>query len=133
MQTSRFSARPRRTQQSNAEVDDETAEAVFDALHDDDCRAILEAVDESPRATKEIADACELPLSTTYRKVDMLTEADLLEERTRMDMSGNHASEYVSAVDDVTVTVANGELSLELTRREHDEPEHRAATMANAR
>jgi DNA-binding IclR family transcriptional regulator len=33
-------------------------------------------------SAKEISEACELPLSTTYRKLKQLTDAALLDERT---------------------------------------------------
>lgn len=89
------------------------------ALEDADCRRILEATAGEALSAKEVVEACDLPLSSAYRKLDRLTEAGLLEAGTRIHRSGKHASEYSRLVDDVVVTLddANG-LQLEVTYRE---------------
>ncbi|WP_335998817.1 helix-turn-helix domain-containing protein [Halorientalis halophila] len=89
---------------------------VLDALDDTDCRAILDAASEDARSANELSDACDLPLSTTYRKLELLTDAGLLEERTRLSATGKHSSEYVRAVDDVVVSLgSDGGSGLEVT------------------
>lgn len=98
-----------RTGQSDAAVVDaeETVQVVLEALTDADSRAILEAVGEAaePLSAAELSEACDVPLSTTYRKLDRLTDAGLLAERTRISRSGNHATEYECGVEDVQVSV----------------------------
>ncbi|MEF8856503.1 MAG: ArsR family transcriptional regulator, partial [Haloplanus sp.] len=66
---------------------------------------------------------CDLPLSTTYRKLDELTEAGLLAERTRLCPDGKHASEYVRVVEEVLVDAGAG---FELTISRRDLPEQNA-------
>lgn len=78
------------------------------ALEDADCRRILETTSDEARSASEVATACDMPLSTTYRKLDTLSEAGLLYERTRIRRSGKHVSEYVRLVDDVVVSVGDG-------------------------
>ncbi|MDZ7688119.1 MAG: helix-turn-helix domain-containing protein [Halobacteriales archaeon] len=70
-----------------------TTEEVFEALADPDCREIVETLD-SPMTTGEISDACDLPLSTTYRKVNMLEEATLLNEQVEVRTDGKHTNTY---------------------------------------
>jgi DNA-binding transcriptional ArsR family regulator len=82
-----------------------TAQCVLDVLHDADCRAILHATGETALSASEVAETCDLAQSTAYRKLDMLTDAELIEERTRLRRSGKHASEYVRTVDDVVVSL----------------------------
>ena len=84
---------------------DDAAQCVLDVLHDADCRAILHAAGETALSASEVAETCDLAQSTAYRKLDLLTDAGLVEERTRLRRSGKHASEYVRAVDDVTVSL----------------------------
>lgn len=86
---------------------DDDVEPLLGALTDADCRAILEAVShgEETLSATELSDACEVPLSTTYRKLDRLTDAGLLEERLRIHRSGKHVTEYAAAVDDVHISV----------------------------
>ncbi|WP_424018848.1 helix-turn-helix domain-containing protein [Halorientalis pallida] len=96
----------------------ENIQHVLDALDDADCRAILEATSEDALSANEVSDTCDLPLSTTYRKLELLTDAGLLEERTRLCTTGKHSSEYVRTVEDVVVSLgASGEMGLEVTQR----------------
>lgn len=88
-------------------------ERVLDALGDADCRCLLRAVSAEPMTAKGLSAACELPLSTTYRKLDTLREAALVEERTRISTDGRHASEFAPAFDRIAVERAP-EGSLEL-------------------
>lgn len=83
--------------------DDESAEPddIFDALADDACRKIVEALD-SPMTANEISEACDIPLSTTYRKVNVLEEATLVDEEVEFDSEGRHTSRYAVNFEDVT-------------------------------
>jgi DNA-binding transcriptional ArsR family regulator len=78
-------------------------ERVLEALGDADCRCLLRAVSAEPMTAKGLSAACELPLSTTYRKLDTLREAALVEERTRISTDGRHASEFAPAFDRISV------------------------------
>ncbi|MGM0397798.1 MAG: helix-turn-helix domain-containing protein [Halobacteriota archaeon] len=88
-------------------------QSVLDALDDKDCRRIVEVLTE-PMTAKEISEGCDMPLSTTYRKLDLLTEASLLSERTVIQSDGHHTTQYEIAFerveieldDDHNVTVA---------------------------
>lgn len=78
---------------------------VLNVLDDTDCRRIVGATTNEAMAASEVSEACDLPLSTTYRKLDMLTDAGLLAERTRIRRSGKHTSEYVRIVDEVMISM----------------------------
>ncbi|MFB6198530.1 MAG: helix-turn-helix domain-containing protein, partial [Halobacteriaceae archaeon] len=58
-------------------------QTVLDALDDQDCRKILEKLEE-PMTAAEIAEACDIPISTTYRKLDLLSEGSLVSEGTKV-------------------------------------------------
>ncbi|SDK01142.1 winged helix-turn-helix domain-containing protein [Natronorubrum texcoconense] len=96
------------------------AGAVLGALDDDACRAILEATDDESLTATELSEQCEIPMSTAYRKVEKLTEADLVEERVRINTSGKHATEYRKCFDDVLVSVDDGDIAIEMTKPEAD-------------
>lgn len=90
---------------------------VLDALDDPDCRTIVSVLDE-PMTASEIAEVSDIPLSTTYRKLERLTEAALLVEGTEIRPDGQHASTY--AVDFETVVIAlteQREFEVEVERR----------------
>lgn len=90
-------------------VADCAVQQLLDALDDADCRGILDATRDDALTANELSEAEDLPLSTAYRKLELLTEAGLLEERTRIRQSGKHASEYTRVVDDVVISLGTGE------------------------
>ncbi|WP_251330400.1 winged helix-turn-helix domain-containing protein [Haloplanus pelagicus] len=108
---------PEKTIEESTVRDSEEVQAVLDALHDPDCRAVLDATGEESLSASELSDVCELPLSTTYRKLDTLTGVGLLDERTRLCPDGKHASEYVRSVEHVDVDVVDGGFELTVTHR----------------
>lgn len=90
---------------------------VLDALTDADCRNVLETTRAEALTASELSETCDLPLSTTYRKLDLLTATGLLDEHTRVRQSGKHASEYTRSVDDVVVSLGTrGGTQLRMSR-----------------
>jgi len=68
-------------------------ETILSILSDEACRAILLAAD-TPRTAKELAESCDLPISTVYRKLDRIEATPLLEETTRVRLYGKHPQQY---------------------------------------
>jgi len=116
-------ARPPGTDGESDRVDGDDVEPLLEALEDGDCRAILQATSSEALSASELSETCDLPLSTTYRKVDVLTEAGLLEEQIRLCSSGKHTSEYALCIEDIHLSLGtdNG-VELEITRRNETDP-----------
>lgn len=91
-----------------------TLPGVLEALNDPDTREILRATTDGPRSTSEIAEECDLPLSTTYRKIDTLVECGLLEKSLDFDDGCNHINRYAHSVDAVHISLDDGELELSI-------------------
>jgi DNA-binding transcriptional ArsR family regulator len=89
---------------SGEEPDD--LQSILDALDDTDARAIIRRLDE-PMTASEISEACDIPLSTTYRKLDLLTEASLLTEGTAIRADGHHATTYDVSFEAVRVLLTD--------------------------
>jgi DNA-binding transcriptional ArsR family regulator len=103
-------------------------EAILDALDDADARAIIQALEE-PMTASELSDACDIPLSTTYRKLDLLTDAALLQEGTQIRADGHHATTYEVAFDAVRIHLTEDhELDVQVERREKT-PDERLADL----
>ncbi|MFC4552915.1 MULTISPECIES: winged helix-turn-helix domain-containing protein [Halorussus] len=79
---------------------------VLDALDDPNCRAIVRQLDE-PMTASELADATDIPLSTVYRKVDLLSEASLLAELTEVRSDGHHTTRYTLDFESVTLALTD--------------------------
>jgi predicted transcriptional regulator len=77
-------------------------ETVLDALDDTDCRTIIRHLDE-PMTASEVAEECDIPMSTTYRKLDLLSEASLLDEGTQVRPDGHHATQYRVDFEEVSI------------------------------
>lgn len=78
-------------------------EDVLGALDDADCRTIVRQLDD-PRTASELSETCDMPLSTTYRKLELLSSATLVDERTQIRAGGHHTTEY--ALDFEAVHIA---------------------------
>jgi DNA-binding transcriptional ArsR family regulator len=103
-------------------------QAVLDALDDEDCHTIIEEI-RDPMTASEVSDACDIPLSTTYRKLDKLTEASLLAEETQLRQDGRHTSQYRINFETVAIMLADDH-TLELqVDRPPETPDERLATM----
>lgn len=108
-------------------------ESILAALNDDDCRRIVEALSE-PMTAEEISEATDIPLSTTYRKLDRLTDASLLEEGVEVRKDGQHVSRYILVFDEVNISLSDErELEVELSRDEMSADERLAALWSEVR
>lgn len=89
-------------------VDSEAAiQTVLEVLADAESRNILEVTAKHSLTASQISERCELALSTTYRKLDELTDTGLLAKRTRFPISGEHTNEYTRLVDDIVIQPAD--------------------------
>ncbi|MFA1611127.1 helix-turn-helix domain-containing protein [Halobellus rubicundus] len=105
--------------------------SVLDALDDEDARAIIRALDE-PHTASELSENCDIPLSTTYRKLDLLTEAELLEEGTEIRSDGHHTTTYAVAFEEVRIALTESRhLDVDVVRLEQS-PEDRLADIWTA-
>jgi len=77
-------------------------QTVLTSLTDEDCRRILSELSE-PMSAREVGEACDIPLSTTYRKLNALSEASLVSDHVDVSDPGNHTTKYVADFDSVTV------------------------------
>jgi len=101
---------------------------VLDALADDAGQRILAALSE-PKSASELSNECDVPLSTTYRKLETLTDASLLDESTVIRRDGQHTTQYAVAFDAVIVSIdeADGrQLAVEFERSDRTRDERLA-------
>jgi hypothetical protein len=73
---------------------------VLDALDDRDCRTIIKRLD-TPMTARDISTECDIPLSTTYRKLELLTKSSILDEQTEIRADGHHTTRYSLAFEAV--------------------------------
>lgn len=101
---------------------------VLDALDDPDCRTILRLL-EQPLTANELTDRCEIPQSTMYRKLDLLSDASLVEEQLEIRANGRHTRRYRVNFDEVRFSLTD-ERSLDVAiSREEASPEKRLTAL----
>lgn len=108
-------------------------ETVLDALDDTDCRTIIRQLDE-PMTASEVSEECDIPMSTTYRKLDLLSDASLLAEGTQVRADGHHATQYRVAFEEVTFGLTEArELSVSVSRPARSAEERLASLWGEVR
>ena len=118
---------------SASEGQEATLESVAAALDDPDCRTIVRRLDE-PMTAGELAERCDIPMSTTYRKLDRLSSASLLTEGTELRADGHHATIYEVDFEELTVSLtADRDLTVEVDRPTRSPDERLARIWAEVR
>ena len=110
------------------ESDPPSVDDVLDALADDDARRIVSSLSD-PKTASDISEECDIPLSTTYRKLELLTEASLLSESTDIRRDGQHTTRYSVSFETITVSLAEEnerEFEIEFTRPDRTRDERLA-------
>lgn len=108
-------------------------QSVLDALDDEDCRDIIRALSE-PMTAEEVSEACDIPSSTTYRKLDLLSEADLLAESVDVRSDGHHATCYRTDFQAVIVALTEArDLTVEVERPGEDAADRLASMWGEVR
>lgn len=74
-------------------ADGPSISTILHSLDDSKCRAIISAL-ERPCSATELCETCDLPRSTVYRKLERLSEADLIRKYTEIRSDGPNATLY---------------------------------------
>lgn len=110
-----------------------TAEEICAALDDPDCREIIRNLEE-PMTASELKTSCDIPQSTLYRKLDLLSESTLLEESTEIRRDGHHASKYAIAFEEISLQLdEDNELTVSINRPPQTTDERLASLWSEVR
>lgn len=94
---------------------DEDISAIMGALTDASARAIVATIGDEPLSARELSARCDLSLSTTYRKVNELSQLGLLEEEVRIGLDGKHINVYQCPYKAINVALTETGFVLQLT------------------
>ena len=89
-------------------------------LNDEYARAILTETSVEPMSASTLSDRCDASLPTIYRRLERLRECELISEHTELAPDGNHYSVYEARLERLEVTLDDGDLTLEVRRRDED-------------
>ncbi len=94
--------------------EDTTKEALLEVLADKYSRAILESTLEMPKSTIDLSSECAIPISTTYRRVQLLHRHKLLGISGSISQDGKKYFLYKSKIRSIVTCFRNGTLDVEI-------------------
>src|SRR5574337_217745 len=91
-----------------------TKDALLEVLADKYSRAILESTLEMPKSTIDLSNECGIPISTTYRRVQILHQHKLLGISGSISQDGKKYFLYKSKIKSIVTCFGNGTLDVEI-------------------
>ena len=95
---------------------DHQPEELLDTLGDRHARRVLAAVEGESCSASEIAARLDLSLPTVYRRLETLTEYDLVDDRTFVADDGNHYKVYDCTFESTLVSLDDGTYEVRIFR-----------------
>ena len=99
--------------------DDRSIEDVLDTIGDPYARDVLAAICRKSRSAQELADDLDHSIQTIYRRIDLLSEHNLVKSQTRIADDGNHYQVYESRFNSALISLENDEYDVRIYREEN--------------
>ena len=87
---------------------------LLEIVSDKYCRSILKAIMEKPKSAMELTRECNIPISTIYRRIQMLHDAKMLYMSGNISEEGKKFFLYKSKIKEIQTNFNNGEVQIEL-------------------
>ncbi|MBV0924169.1 helix-turn-helix domain-containing protein [Halomicroarcula limicola] len=94
-----------------------TANSILDLLGNEYVRQILRLTSTEPMTPYELEAECDASLPTIYRRIETLTEYDLLTSELGSDGRAGECTRYRSALGEVDIELEDGEFTIRRRRR----------------
>jgi predicted methyltransferase len=94
--------------------DPEKKESLLEILSDKYCRTIIESIMDKPKSAIEIVSETKIPVSTVYRRIQMLSDNKLLRISGNISEDGKKSFLYKSKVKGIQTRYENGSVNVEL-------------------
>jgi hypothetical protein len=91
-----------------------TKDVYLEILADKYSRGILEATMDMPKSSLNLSNECGIPISTTYRRVQLLYDHKLLGISGSINQDGKKYFLYKSRVKSIMTCFKNGSLEVEI-------------------
>lgn len=99
-------------------VTDEADEGeILTLLEDQYAQVILQQTRNNAMSAKEISEACDISISTVYRRTERLIECGLLAEQRVTRADGNHCSLYEARVDELTIRLTDDGFEITISEK----------------
>jgi len=85
-------------------TESQSVQRLLSALSEETTRTILSVLDE-PTSVAELVEECDIAMSTVYRRLDTLSELDLVTEHVAIDADKGRYRLFERNVNGLTITV----------------------------
>ena len=92
----------------------ERKDNLLEILSDKYCRAILESIMDMPKSVIEITSETNIPMSTTYRRIQTLHDSKLVATSGMITDGGKRLFMYKSKIKGMKSTFDDGKIEVEL-------------------
>ncbi|MGD2107600.1 MAG: ArsR family transcriptional regulator [Nitrosopumilaceae archaeon] len=101
--------------QSPFNVEEESLKSdLLEIVSDKYCRTILNAIMEKPKSAMEISVEGNIPISTVYRRIQVLHDAKMLYTSGSISGDGKKFFLYKSKIKEIQTNFNNGEVKVEI-------------------
>ncbi|MCV0392705.1 MAG: ArsR family transcriptional regulator [Nitrosopumilus sp.] len=94
--------------------DSERKNCMLEVVSDKYCRAILEIIKSQPKSAIEITNETKIPISTVYRRIQMLHDNKLLVTSGMISEDGKRLFMYKSKIQGMKCNFNEGNVEVEL-------------------
>jgi predicted transcriptional regulator len=93
---------------------------ILSLLTDKPCLTILKLLDRREYSIQEIANYLDIPLSSTYRKVNKLEQLKII-KKTKIvrKMDGTDESFYTAWIDEIQITFKNNKITCKVKNKDY--------------
>lgn len=92
----------------------ESKESFLEILSDKYCRFILEAIMDSPKSAIEISREKSIPLSTVYRRIQLLHDSKMIQTSGVITEEGKRLFLYRSKIKEVNTSFHDGKIDVNI-------------------
>jgi len=99
-------------------MDDGDPKAIVDLVSDGYGWRILVETRNEYKSAQALSDSCDADPSTIYRRIERLSEAELLAVQQQLDPDGHHYKAYRANLDALHIRLEDEGFTVEVDRRE---------------
>ncbi|MCA9827779.1 MAG: helix-turn-helix transcriptional regulator [Nitrosopumilus sp.] len=89
-------------------------ESFLEVLSDKYCRSILEAIMDSPKSAIEISHEKYIPLSTVYRRIQLLHDSKMIQTSGVITEEGKRLFLYRSKIKEINTSFHDGKIDVNI-------------------
>ena len=99
--------------------DERPIEEILDAIGDPKARIVLAAISKKRRSAKELSEDLGMSQATVYRRLETLSEHDLIKSQTLVAEDGNHYDEFECNFNSTIISLEGDEYDVRIFREEN--------------